>query len=362
VSWIANTLLRGHIKTRHQSELLWRESDGPSVRWSSLCQAVWSDRHYTHHPGNANINSHQILCALHHGGFENPRYLLGFPADEWGVTACDQYDVRNTTEHIWPVWNGYAENPNISERTFGPLFIKPVGGEVNWDELGARDHVLAKHQLHHFSPYSPILRSLGFYPGPCAWHSTTERVSTLLQSGEGVRALMCGGPKRMQDRGSKESGCASLNDVAIGNQASTDGLDDESQWSTFPPYRYDKGSGSTVAIKFDVFGITHIDRKRIWVTAALMAVYSDDVPWHRILGAVRVRDKISLWQNASAQWNDLIRIGWLTKRITVHCRPMEWSGQFSDIGRPICTKTHWKTSRKTGCARWAFGCEKLVAR
>jgi hypothetical protein len=68
--------------------------------------------------------------------------------------------VRNTTEHIWPVWNGYAENPNISEMTFGPLFIKPVGGEVNGDELGARDHVLAKHQLHHISPYSPSSEAL----------------------------------------------------------------------------------------------------------------------------------------------------------------------------------------------------------
>ena len=28
VSWIANTLLRGHIKTRKQRHLLWRESDG----------------------------------------------------------------------------------------------------------------------------------------------------------------------------------------------------------------------------------------------------------------------------------------------------------------------------------------------
>ena len=77
-----------------------------------------------------------------------------------------------------------------------------------------------------------------------------------------------------------------MNDVAINAQASTEGLDGESQWSSFPPYRYDKGSGSSVAIKFDVFGITHIDHNRIWVTAAMMAVFSDDVPWHRILGAV----------------------------------------------------------------------------
>ena len=175
------------------------------------------------------------------------------------------------------MWNGFAENPGISERTHGVLFIKPVGGEVNWDQLGKRDHFLAKHQTHHFSPFSPILRSLGLYPGPCAWHSTTERVSSLLRDGEGARGLLCGGPKRSVDYGVKECGCASLNDVAIGYQASTDGLDGEHVWSTFPPYRYDKGYGSTVAIKFDVFGITHIDRKRIWVTAAMMAVYSDDV-------------------------------------------------------------------------------------
>ena len=105
----------------------------------------------------------------------------------------------------------------------------------------------------------------------------------------------------MAHPGAKECGCASLNDVAIGYQASTDGLDGEHVWSTFPPYRYDKGYGSTVAIKFDVYGITHIDRKRLWVTAAMMAVFSDDVPWHRILGAVRVRDKTSLWQHGSAR-------------------------------------------------------------
>ncbi len=62
-------------------------------------------------------------------------------------------------------------------------------------------------------------------------------------------------------------------------------------------------------------------------------------PWHRILGATRVRDKVSLWQNGSAQWNDLIELGWLTKWITVHSRPMDWAeGQFNESGRPICNK------------------------
>ena len=107
-------------------------------------------------------------------------------------------------------------------------------------------------------------------------------------------------------------------------------------WSTFPPYKYDKGYGSVVAIKFDVFGITHVDLKRLWCSATMMAVFSDDIPWHRILGAVRVRDKTSLWQNASAQWNDLIHTGWLAKWIAVHSRQMDWAeGQFNEGGRPI---------------------------
>jgi len=138
---------------------------------------------------------------------------------------------------------------------------------------------------------------------------------------------------------SYECGCASLNDVAIDYQASTDGLDGEHVWSTFPPYTYDKGYGPVCAIKFDVFGITHVDRKRLWCSATMMTVFSDDVPWHRILGATRVRDKVSLWQNGSAQWNDLIELGWLTKWITVHSRPMDWAeGQFNESGRPIYNK------------------------
>ncbi len=135
VSWIATTLLRGHVRTQKQRNLLWREADGLSVRWSGLCNAIRCDRYYEPHPRGAQVNTQQILNALHHGGFDNPRYLIGFPANEWGATAYDAYDVRNTTEHIWPVWNGYAENPDICERNYGPMFIKPVGGEVNWDAM-----------------------------------------------------------------------------------------------------------------------------------------------------------------------------------------------------------------------------------
>jgi hypothetical protein len=54
VSWIATTLLRGHIKTRKQRELLWRESDGLSVRWSGLCNAIWSDQ----------VNTQQVALKL----------------------------------------------------------------------------------------------------------------------------------------------------------------------------------------------------------------------------------------------------------------------------------------------------------
>ncbi len=80
---------------------------------------------------------------------------------------------------------------------------------------------------------------------------------------ERVRSY-AGGPKRSWDFGAKECGCASLNDVAIGYQASTDGLDGEHVWSTFPPYKYDKGYGSVVAIKFDVFGYTPVGLKCLW--------------------------------------------------------------------------------------------------
>ena len=58
--------------------------------------------------------------------------MLGFEADEWGATAYDHCDRHDATEHIWPVWNGIHDNPDISERNKGVLFIKPVGGDVNW--------------------------------------------------------------------------------------------------------------------------------------------------------------------------------------------------------------------------------------
>ena len=161
VSQIATTLLRGHVRTQKQRELLWREADGLSVRWGKLCDAIRCDKQYRNHPGGARVTTQQILYALHRGGFDNPRYLLGFHANEWGCTRLDDYIVHNAAEHIWPIWNGYADNPDICERWFGPLFVKPIGGEINWDTIGERYHVLAKHQLHHMSPFSSVLRAKG---------------------------------------------------------------------------------------------------------------------------------------------------------------------------------------------------------
>ena len=125
-----------------------------------------------------------------------------------------------------------------------------------------------------------------------------------------------------------------MNDVAINTQASTEGLDGESLWSSFPPYRYDKGSGSSVCLKFDLFGVTKIDQCRLWMSAAMMCVFSNDIPWHRILEAVRIRDKTCLWQNVDAQWNELVCTQWITKWVSVHSRPMEWTGKFNNEGRP----------------------------
>jgi hypothetical protein len=178
ISWIATTLLRGHVRSKRQRELLWREPDGMSVRWGKLCDAIRCDKHYYDHPDGARVTTQQMLYAMHHGGFDNPRFLLGFQANQWGCTRLEDYIVHDAKEHIWPIWNGYADNRHLCEKRFGPLFIKPVGGEVNWDNLGARYHVLAKHQLHHMSPFSPICRAKKLYPGPCGWHTTTETVAT----------------------------------------------------------------------------------------------------------------------------------------------------------------------------------------
>ena len=128
-------------------------------------------------------------------------------------------------------------------------------------------------------------------------------------------------------------------------------------WSTFPPYTYDKGFGPVCAIKIDVFGITHIDLKRLWCSATMMTMFSNDIPWHRILGATRVRDKVGLWQNGNAQWNDLIVTGWLTKWIAVHSRQMDWAE-----GTTHLQQTHRTSPRKKDCAWWSFGHKEMVAR
>ena len=150
--------------------------------------------------------------------------------------------------------------------------------------------VRAYHQDQYFSICDPILRDLGYFPGPAVWHSAPESVSNALRDAHGERAILCGGPNRNDDYGAKEAGCASLNDLRMDQQATTQGLDHESIWSTFPTYSYDKGKGGTCSIKLDTYGSTYVDRIRIWATGAMDAVFSHDMSWNRILEAVRLKD------------------------------------------------------------------------
>ncbi len=98
VSRVANKLLRGH--GWQQERILWRESDGLSVRWSALCEAVQKDRYYKKHPQNAQVTSQTMLAALKYGGHEHPRYMLGFESNEWGATRYDEFDKKEGIEHI----------------------------------------------------------------------------------------------------------------------------------------------------------------------------------------------------------------------------------------------------------------------
>ncbi len=109
---------------------------------------------------------------------DHPRYVIGFGCSEFGVTQYDEYDKQGGACHIWPVWDGIEDCPEISERTKGVLYIKAVGGHINWNRLGRRDRVTVKHCDHFFSIYDPILRSLGLFPGPCMWHAAPETVRT----------------------------------------------------------------------------------------------------------------------------------------------------------------------------------------
>ena len=72
------------------------------------------------------------------------------------------------------------------------------------------------------------------------------------------------------------------------------------------------------AIKIDVFGTTHVDFNRLWSTGSLMTVFAKDVKWHRLLESTRLRDRVSLWQNPNAQWDELISTGRLTKWTKTH--------------------------------------------
>ncbi len=183
ISRIANKLLRGH--GWQQGKILIRQSDGLSVRWSALCEAISRDRYYQKHPKDARVTTQIMLAALKFGGHAHPRYVVGFECNEFGATHYDEYDKQGGACHIWPVWGGIGDCPEISERTKGVLYIKSMGGHINWNRLGRRDRATTKHCDHFFSIYDPILRSLGLFPGPCMWHAAPETVSNLLRDGAG---------------------------------------------------------------------------------------------------------------------------------------------------------------------------------
>ncbi len=73
---------------------------------------------------------------------------------------------RGGIGHILPIWDGSDACRDISERNGGVLYIKAIGGHINWNALGRKDMVRAYHQDHHFSIYDPIFRDLNYFPGP----------------------------------------------------------------------------------------------------------------------------------------------------------------------------------------------------
>ena len=152
------------------------------------------------------------------------------------------------------------------------------------------------------------------------WHAAPESVSNLLREGIGERAILCGGPTRNIIFGAKEAGCASLNDLQVDQQAITSGLDSESLWTTFPTYSYDKGKGSTCSIKLDVHGTAHVDFIRLWVPASLMAIFSDDIRWPRVLESTRLKDRVSLFCKIRMRngINSSLLGGWLDGQCPTH--------------------------------------------
>ena len=93
ISRIANNLLRGH---GWQQKQFIRHSDGLSVRWGALRNAIARDNHYQQHPKEARVTSQIMLAALKFGGHDHPRYVIGFECSEYGVSQCDEYDKKGT--------------------------------------------------------------------------------------------------------------------------------------------------------------------------------------------------------------------------------------------------------------------------
>ncbi len=156
--------------------------------------------------------------------------------------------------HAWPVWGGVSDcsASDLTERNGGMLYIKAVGGHIDWIVLGRKEKVTAHHADHYLSIRSPILRDLGYYPGPAVYHAAPELVSDNLRDNAGNdRAILCGRPglgKPGSER-HKETGLASLNGPKIHTQATSQDIDHESFWTTFPAYVYHKGEGAACSMK-----------------------------------------------------------------------------------------------------------------
>ncbi len=135
-------------------------------------------------------------------------------------------NMMNTTKRGASVTFGLFGTAQTHDMTFlkgieACCTLRLLEDSFCWHALGRKDKVCAYHQDHYFSFYDPILRDLGYFPGPAMWHSAPESVSNALRDAHGERAILCGGPNRNNDYGAKEAGCASLNDLRMDQQAWT---------------------------------------------------------------------------------------------------------------------------------------------
>ncbi len=112
---------------------------------------------------------------------------LGFECSEYGHSKHDAHHKKGGIGHIWPIRDGSDACHDISERNGGVLYIKAIGGHINWNASGRKDMVRAYHQDHYVSIYDPILRDLNYFPGPAMWHAAPERVSDYLRDAVGER-------------------------------------------------------------------------------------------------------------------------------------------------------------------------------